>query len=198
MAGAPAPGDAQTPFEAVIDAVEEMIITTDGDGRIVHLNRSAKDKLGLSGVSALQRPFDEALAEVFSDERGKSFLELVRKGILAGNLDAHQELIPNVGPAALACRAHAISLSAGGGMERGAVLLFVDDSDRAALEEADSRLFALQDLVIRVLGHDLKAPIQVIQGAIELEETASRPTPRTSTARRSRATSCASGGRSPG
>jgi len=56
------------------------------------------------------------------------------------------------------------------GRQRGYLGIFEDISDRVAREEQTERLAVLQELVIRILGHDLKAPIAVIQGHLELAQ----------------------------
>ncbi len=56
------------------------------------------------------------------------------------------------------------------GRVRGFLGIFEDISDRVAREVATKQLSALQELVIRILGHDLKAPIAVVQGHLELAQ----------------------------
>jgi two-component system, OmpR family, sensor histidine kinase KdpD len=56
----------------------------------------------------------------------------------------------------------------GSTMPGAAVVQFIDETQRHESERAAARLRDLQDLVIRVMGHDLKAPIAVMQGNLEL------------------------------
>jgi PAS domain S-box-containing protein len=56
------------------------------------------------------------------------------------------------------------------GRLRGYLGIFEDISDRVAREAATKQLAVLQELVIRILGHDLKAPIAVVQGHLELAQ----------------------------
>jgi PAS domain S-box-containing protein len=56
------------------------------------------------------------------------------------------------------------------GNMRGFLCIFEDITDRVEREAATKRLAVLQELVIRILGHDLKAPIAVVQGHLELAQ----------------------------
>lgn len=56
------------------------------------------------------------------------------------------------------------------GKPRGYLIMLEDISERVTRERATQQLSALQEVVIRILGHDLKAPIAVIQGHLEIAQ----------------------------
>lgn len=56
------------------------------------------------------------------------------------------------------------------GKPRGYLVMLEDITERVAREQATQHLSALQEVVIRILGHDLKAPIAVIQGHLEIAQ----------------------------
>jgi signal transduction histidine kinase len=58
------------------------------------------------------------------------------------------------------------------GEAKAALVIIRDETERLALERSTARARDLLDLVVRMLGHDMKAPLSVIQGYLEMDRAA--------------------------
>lgn len=164
------PSPVPSAIDSVISAVTDGVLIVDAEGTVVRSNTSARTLLGMT-ESALQGcPVSEMFGRALEDPEASKPLTMVTMGVLRGRMDSHQQNVAGVGPRRLSCHLQVLPLGLRGSSKEvpGAILLFEDATERIALADATKRTTDLQDLVIRVLGHDLKAPLAVIQGYVDL------------------------------
>ncbi|MGH7339203.1 MAG: sensor histidine kinase, partial [Candidatus Rokuibacteriota bacterium] len=103
-------------------------------------------------------------------EAGRAdLLTMDAMGVLRGRIDRNTHELKGKEAGARSFIVSVLPIGSGpSGGARGAFVVIRDETDRIALADATARLAHLQDLVIRVLGHDVKTPIAVIQGYAEL------------------------------
>lgn len=169
-------GGLPLPLEAsmrhVIDSSADAILVIDRDATVVATNQAAGAFLGLP-AEVVGRPFEAVLAAPFKDPAAwPRVSRAVGDAILEGSKRVEDEA-GAVGPAGRICRVVIDPLRAEGvaGRADGVVVRFVDITVERAAEDSARRARDLQDLVIRVMGHDLKAPIAVVTGYLDLAHT---------------------------
>ncbi len=175
LAGALARGGFPIPLQAslrrVMDSSRDALVIIDADTTIVMVNEAASTLLGLHS-SDVGRLFEQALAPAFKDPQTWSRVSRhMGDAIMAGSARIVDD-VGVVGPGSVPCRVIMDPLRSEGSAGRadGAVVRVWDITTEKAGEEASQRARDLQDLVIRVMGHDLKAPIAVVSGYLELAQ----------------------------
>ena len=147
-------------------ASRNAVITTNARGVIVSFNESAEAMFGRPAASVLGKPLTLLMPERFRDAHRAGISRFVRTGesrvvgrtVELAGLRADGTEFP--------LELTLASLSSGEDIVITGVIR--DITERVELDEARRRLNDLQDLVISVLGHDLKVPIAAIQGYLEL------------------------------
>ncbi len=158
-------------FRSLLDSVDEAVVVVDHRGRVSSANPAARSLLGIPKgesegeevLALLQRSVESAEAAAFVDR--------TVKGVQRGRLESHEGLLEGVGAGRLTCRWRVYPLGKrdGAGEPAGALLMLRDETARRALEKSTEKSRDVLDLVIRMLGHDLKAPLTVLQGYIDLD-----------------------------
>ena len=142
------------------------VITSDRRGLILSFNESAERMFGRSALHAVGQPLTILMPERFRDLHRAGIARFTTTGesrvmgrtVELAGLRADGTEFP--------IELSLASLSSGSDLVVTAVIR--DITQRVELDEARQRLSNLQDLVIRVMGHDLKAPIAVVQNYLEL------------------------------
>ncbi len=155
----------------VLDSSADAIFVIDTDTTIAETNKAALAFLGLP-PSVIGQPFETVLRPAFKDPAAWSRVSRqVGDAILEGSQRVEGDA-GAVGPQGRPCRVLVDPLRAEGapGRADGVVLRIRDITAEEAAEDAARRARDLQDLVIRVMGHDLKTPIAVMTGYLELAQ----------------------------
>jgi PAS domain S-box-containing protein len=162
----------QATFRGLVESMDEAVMVVDAKGRLSSMNRAAERLLGLEGREVGFEKFEGALSAGIASAADVEHLSTTIRGVLRGRIENHEGVIQDVGPSKLTCRWRAFPLGrreASGEVE--AVLLMLrDETKRYALEKATEESREVLDLVIGMLGHDLKAPLTVLQGYIDLDK----------------------------
>jgi signal transduction histidine kinase len=157
-------------LQPIIDASNDGILVVDGNLHVATANQAARDLADLGTVRVEGMDFMNALPREVR-EQGSDLLTMSVKGVLHARIDHNTHEIRGAEPTDRSFMVSVLPVGEGeaeGGGARGALVMIRNETSRIALEEATRSLTDLQDLVIRVLGHDVKTPIAVIQGYAEL------------------------------
>lgn len=92
--GARALGRRERNFRDLFDAVSDFLFVLDGEGRIIHLNRSARHRLGVRANSLLQQPFDKLLGEADAGVLERAALLAPEAGSRCALRSDHGEMLP--------------------------------------------------------------------------------------------------------
>ena len=161
---------AQATFHAIVESIDEAIVIVDSRGQPVSLNPRSRQILGVPEGST-DVPELPALLEHAGVSREKAEL-MHRAGlaVLRGRQEAYSGVLEGVGPMKRTCTVRVLPLGRRDTKDEAeaALVMLRDETDRRALEAATTRSRDVLDLVIRMLGHDLKAPLTVVQGDIDL------------------------------
>lgn len=158
-------------LQLVLDASTDAILILDGDGNVSTANQAARDLAGPRAERIDGVPFIEALPAECQEKAAADLLTMSAMGVVRGRIDRNTHEIRGPNPTSRSFMVSLVPVGEGdrGGV-RGALVMVRDETDRIALADATARLANLQDLVIRILGHDVKTPIAVIQGYAELAQ----------------------------
>ncbi len=158
-------------FRTLVDSVDEGVIVVDGKGRVSSTNPAARRLLGLSDAPPSQEDAAALFVRVFGDAEQASFIERTLMGVQRGRIESHEGTLENAGARKLTLRWRVFPLGRrdASGEAEGALLMLRDETRRAALEKSTEQARDVLDLVIRMLGHDLKAPLTVLQGYLDLD-----------------------------
>lgn len=152
----------------ILDASTDAILIVDENARVTTANESARDLADLGDRRVEGMPLLEALPTELREKEAE-LLTMSIMGVLRGRIDHNTHQIKGEGPTDRSFTVSVLPVGEGeGGAARGALIMVRDETSRIALADATARLANLQDLVIRVMGHDVKTPIAVIQGYAEL------------------------------
>ena len=155
-----------------MESSRDALLFVDADTLIGTMNPVAVELLGAKdGWEG--RPFEEVMAPAFKDAASwKVVASRIGDVLLAKSLKTDAEA-DRVGQDERPFRIiiDPLRTDLKRGRADGAVIRMRDISSERAAEESSKRAQALQDLVIRVMGHDLKAPITVIGGYLQLAGT---------------------------
>ena len=158
-------------MERVLATSASPVFMVDRDGLLAFLNRAARESFEV-GKAAQGKPFETALAGAFSSR--SAFEEVASKigDVILAKAPRHELAQVLVGPGRRPFRLMVDPLMAGGegSPPVGCVVQFIDEGKRVEADRATARVRDLQDLVIRLIGHDIKTPITVMQGYIELAQ----------------------------
>lgn len=156
---APAPSAESAPL---VNAV----ITADARGQIRSFNGSAERLFGRAAADLVGQPLTVLLADRFRQDPlgGLEWFNTADESALIGRT------VETAGVRADGVEFPIeISIAAvGAGPDLRFTAVIRDMTERADLQDARRRLADLQDLVIRVMGHDLKGPIGAVQGFLEV------------------------------
>jgi signal transduction histidine kinase len=155
-------------LQHIIDAGTDAILVFDENAHLSTANQAARKlaDLGTRRVEGLS--LIESLPPDIREESGE-LLTMSVMGVLRGRIDQNTHEVRGVGKPGRSFSVSVLPVGGDdGGEARGALVILRDETDRIALADANARLTHLQDLVIRVLGHDVKTPLAVIQGYAEL------------------------------
>jgi len=151
-------------FRNLVEDLPIAIFRTAADGRITEVNPACVEMLGYPSKRAL---VNRNSAEFYADrEDFDKYTRAIReKGVLVGI----QTRVRRADGKVIWALGTARTLQdVEGGPVVGYLGIFADITERVERESATKQLSMFQELVIRILGHDLKAPIGVIQGYLEL------------------------------
>lgn len=152
----------------ILDASTDAILIVDENARVTTANQAARDMADLGDRRVEGTPLLEALPSELREKQSE-LLTMSVKGVLRGRIDHNTHEIKGAGATDRSFAVSVLPVGEGeGGAARGALIMVRDETSRIALADATARLANLQDLVIRVMGHDVKTPIAVIQGYAEL------------------------------
>jgi len=155
-------------LEAALESVSEAILLVGPDGTIVWLNAACADFFGPSAAQWMGRNAkDWAHAQIAGESQRETLVGVIN-GIIQGKAERHTETLEPVGPNGLSCQFEISRLGPSEARESLVLIRVGDVSAPSALKEATDRMRDFQDLVIRVLGHDLKTPLQVLKGYLDL------------------------------
>ncbi len=162
----------QATFRGLVESMDEAVIVVDAQGRVASLNGAAQRLLGLEGRESTFEKLDRVLSRGIPSAADVDHLSTTTRGVLRGRLENHEGLIHGVGPSRRTCRWRAFPLGRrdGSGEVEAVLLMLRDETKRYTLEKATEESREVLDLVIRMLGHDLKAPLTVLQGYIDLDK----------------------------
>jgi signal transduction histidine kinase len=117
-------------------------------------------------------PAGALFLRTLGDEQQASFVERTLMGVQRGRIESHDGTFDGAGPRKLSLRWRVFPLGRrdSHGEADGALLMLHDETERRSLEKATAQSRDVLDLVIRMLGHDLKAPLTVLMGYIDLDK----------------------------
>jgi PAS domain S-box-containing protein len=162
-------------LRSVMDTMTDAVISSEAGGLIRYFNQSAEKMFGRSAENAIGQPLTILMPEQFRElhragierymETGKG--RVVGKTVELTGLRADGTEFPIE-----------LSLSSWRSQEGVLVTAIIRDiserkraeQEREALADNARHLGDIQDLVIRIVGHDLKAPIAVMQGYLKMVE----------------------------
>jgi signal transduction histidine kinase len=161
-----------TTLQAVLRTDPDAILLVDRKGLVQSANPACAQVLGVKPSEAEGRPLSQVFGRALGDEDDREQAAASVADILAGQLESYVSTPSPVGPAALSCRLEILPIGdrTADGRANSVLVRFSDETEHAMVEAASARTRQLQDLVIRMMGHDLKAPLAVIQGSVELAE----------------------------
>ena len=142
----------QAKATAVLDAMVEGVIATDGHDHIILINERARGIFGLGAARIERRP----LLEVVRDVNLHDVLVAGREAIDGGVVSREVRL---EGPAARVLQVHAVGLKFPGD-ERGVVMILHDITELRRLEHVRTEFVAN-------VSHELRTPLTAIQGYLE-------------------------------
>lgn len=158
-----------TTLTGVLDATSNPMLLIDREGMIVLCNEAAYAALALP-ADVEGQPFESVLRAAFPSARALDGAAAHVGDVLLAKVPQYDGPAGELGPASTPYRLVIDPLFTEREAEApgAAVVQFIDETMAREAQRSAARLRDLQDLVIRVMGHDLKAPIAVMQGNIEL------------------------------
>jgi signal transduction histidine kinase len=165
------PMPAQASLRRFMESSRDALLFVDASTLIVSMNPVAVEILGAGGAWA-GTPFEQVMRPAFKDEATWNVVsKSIGDALLAKSLKTEAEA-DRVGPQERPFRVVIDPMETNNkrGRSEGALVRMIDISNERAAEEGSRRAQALQDLVIRVMGHDLKTPIAVVGGYLQLAE----------------------------
>lgn len=159
-------------FRSLVDSVDEGVIVVDAHGRVSSVNPAARRLLALGDGPVGQEGVADLFLRTLGDGEAAGFVERTLMGVQRGRIETHDGTLENAGSAKLSLRWRVYPLGRrdGRGESEGALLMLRDETRRQALEKSTEQSRDVLDLVIRMLGHDLKAPLTVLQGYMDLDK----------------------------
>jgi two-component system, OmpR family, phosphate regulon sensor histidine kinase PhoR len=142
----------QAKATAVLDAMVEGVIATDGHDHIILINERARGIFGLGAARVERRP----LLEVVRDVNLHDVLVAGREAMDGGVVSREVRL---GGPAERVLQVHAVGLKFPGD-ERGVVMILHDITELRRLEQVRTEFVAN-------VSHELRTPLTAIQGYLE-------------------------------
>jgi signal transduction histidine kinase len=169
MSGGYLPTPVAATMKRVLHAVPEAVLIVGRSGEMAFANRAAVALLEVP-AHPTGDPYALALLRALPDTSVRE--EVIRgvDAVLHGQRPRLEMHVERTGTGNRPSRLTVDPLESPSS-EQGAtaaVVQFIDESAARALLAEQERTARLADLVIRVLGHDLKAPLAVIQGYLEL------------------------------
>ncbi len=137
--------------EAILSSMAEGVLALDADGKIVSLNRTAADFLGLDIAQSAGKAFYEVI-------RAPSVLEFIERALRRTDVTEMEVTLPGASEKCFQVRAAALKDVSGA--RRGVVVVFNDITRLKRLESIR------RDFVANV-SHELRTPITAITGSIE-------------------------------
>jgi signal transduction histidine kinase len=158
-----------TTLQGVLGAARNPVMLIDAEGVVVLCNPAAHAVLGVS-QDAVGQPFESMLRASFPTSTALDGAAAHVGDVLLAKVPRFDGPAGELGPASTPFRLVIDPLITERDSTKpgAAVVQFIDETQRRDAERAAARLRDLQDLVIRVMGHDLKAPIAVMQGNLEI------------------------------
>jgi two-component system sensor histidine kinase PilS (NtrC family) len=163
-------------FSTVTESVTSGIVLVDREGRLIHVNRTGREILGLEAAAEGEEGERQDYRVVFAEV--PAFCERIAKALDAGQPENRVEFFVR--------RKHGASVPVGlstsilrdeAGGERGVIAIFQDLTEARRLEERlrhDDRLAALGEFAAGV-AHEIRNPLNAIKGSIDLLNEISDP-----------------------
>jgi len=150
-------------LESILSSMADALLIIDSKGRLVRLNRAARELLSLDDASiVLGQPLDQQQADQWP-VGGRAVAEALRPIIeaLQTTEESHEidVELPNTAGRALSFRAS--PLHDGEGVFNGGVIVFRDVTGRREVERFKDEMFS-------IASHDLKTPATVIKAQAQL------------------------------
>jgi len=142
----------QAKATAVLDAMVEGVIATDGHDHIILLNERARGIFGLGPMRVEGRPLLEVVRNV-------NLHDVLAAGREASDGSVVSREVKLVEPVERVLQAHAVGLRFPGG-ERGVVMILHDITELRRLEQVRTEFIAN-------VSHELRTPLTAIQGYLE-------------------------------
>ncbi len=160
-----------TAFRALVDSIDEAVVIVDGRGRPASMNARAREVLGLGEAREAWGGVSQLFTEAGLGPEKAELLNRTVMAVLRGRMDTFGGNFEGVGPGKRTCSVRVLPFGRRDTEDEAeaALIMLRDETDRLGLEAATTKSRDILDLVIRMLGHDLKAPLTVIQGYIDLD-----------------------------
>lgn len=162
-------------LDSILKAVQDGMLFLDCQGQVVLVNRAAADYLGLAqlrpGAVGLD-PQAEMQIQQLADRLGYAAgeLEQVLVGLMAGEAEFLRQTLNLPHAPELAIERTLMPVRSRDGEVSGWLLVLHDRTQQV-------RLATLQEDMIEMLVHDLRSPLTIIQGGLDVIEERSRGTP---------------------
>jgi signal transduction histidine kinase len=158
-----------TTLTGVLDAAHNPVFLIDRESMVVLCNEAAHAALALP-QEVVGQPFESVLRTSFPSAHALDGVAAHVGDVLLAKVPQFEGPAGELGPASIPYRIviDPLFVERDAPSPGAAVVQFIDETQRREADRAAERLRQLQDLVIRVMGHDLKAPIAVMQGNLAL------------------------------
>jgi PAS domain S-box-containing protein len=150
-------------LEAVLATMSDAVLIVDARGAIVHLNRAARELLGLDNASlVLGQPLEQQRLEqwpVTAREIAAAFVPVI-EALRSGKSVANVEFELRSGQLRVFGMGASV-LRASGGLAQGGIIVLRDITGQRDLER-------LREDIFHMAWHDMKMPIALVRGRAEL------------------------------
>ena len=162
---------AEALYEQIVNSLTSGVIAFDGNGVVIMVNQTAREHLGVAEDQLRKGMRLDDLLLI------KPFVEVVQSVMTTHQAVSRREIVLTHPDGAKHEIGFSVSLLAGPHAFNGAVVLFVDMTERRVLERAaelNRQLAQIGELTAGVV-HELRNPLQVISGMAELLQRRTPP-----------------------
>lgn len=148
-------------FAATLKSISDAVITTDVDGRVTFLNRSAESLTGWPLAQAIGRPLTEVFEVVSDPSRDQvDFSATVLSRSAEPPALVRDPVLVQRGRVEVPIEASAAPI--GDGAAVGAVIVFRDVTERKRVERETKGRADFEEKLIGIVSHDLRSPLNAI------------------------------------